>query len=215
MRYDTPTLQGFLISAAWGEDDIWDVALRYQADSQSFRFAAGIGYYDDREENFKDFKGSASLIHVPTGLYLSGAGGLRDAEASVLSESSVAYFHYLQAGISRRWLPEGKTTLYADYGFYHNFNVGELLQVSPAGEPVVWGTLSETEVLRWGFGIEQAFDAAGLLLYGQAHHYEAEIIGFPCDNPNAPNGCGGDPSNLQSLPTKPWSAVVVGARIRF
>lgn len=124
VRYDTPALYGFLLSAAWGEDDIWDVALRYQGDGQSFRFVAGIGYYDDREQNFRDVKGSASVIHVPTGLYLSTAGGIRDAEASVSSESGLAHFHYLQAGISRRWISEGKTTVYADYGFYHNFNVG-------------------------------------------------------------------------------------------
>ncbi len=218
VRYDTPMLAGFVLSGAWGENDIWDVALRYQAAAGDFRFAAGVGFMDDRERDFKDVRGSASLIHNPTGLYVSAAGGIRDDDVSVLSAHDTAHFHYGQAGISKQWLPYGKTTIYADYGFYKNFNVGELLRVDPqSGTLVIWGTLSRTEVVRWGAGIEQAFDDSGLLLYAQAHRYEATIIGFPCDaNPqNFPNNCGGDPSNLVELPTEPWVAFLTGARIKF
>ena len=91
------------------------------------------------------------------------------------AQTDQAHFHYLQLGISKQWLPYGKTTLYADYGLYKNFNVGNLLKadlVNP-GNLVIWGTLAETEVRRWGFGVEQSFDDRGLLLYAQAHHYEA------------------------------------------
>lgn len=218
VRYDTPMLGGFVLSGAWGENDIWDVALRYQAMGAGFRFGAGLGFMDDRERGFKDVRGSASLIHDQTGLYVSVAGGVRDDDVSVLSAHDTAFFHYGQVGISKQWLPYGKTTLFADYGLYKNFNVGDLLRVDPqSGALVIWGTLSRTEVVRWGAGIEQAFDDTGLLLYAQAHRYEATIIGFPCDaNPgNFPNNCGGDPSNLVELPTEPWVAVMTGARIKF
>lgn len=218
VRYDTPTLFGFVLSGAWGENDIWDVALRYQKEWSGFRFAAGFGFMDDRERDYSDLRGSASLLHTPTGLYFSGSAGLRDDDASTLSAHGQAHFHYAQLGIRRQWLPFGDTTFYADYGFYRNFNVGELLRVDPqTGDLVIWGTLAQTEVQRWGFGLEQAFDAAGLLLYAQAHHYDVKIVGFPCDaNPSQfANNCGGDPANLVQLPTRPWSGVVVGARIRF
>ncbi|MFM9850687.1 MAG: porin [Hyphomicrobiaceae bacterium] len=218
VRYDTPMLAGFVLSGAWGENDIWDVALRYQASAVGFRFAAGAGFMDDRERDFKDVRGSASLIHNETGLYVSVAGGIRDDDVSVLSAHDTAFFHYGQVGISKQWLPYGRTTIFADYGLYKNFNVGELLRVDPhTGALVIWGTLSQTEVVRWGAGIEQAFDDTGLLLYAQAHRYEATIIGFPCDaNPgNFPNNCGGDPSNLVELPTEPWVAFITGARIKF
>ncbi len=218
VRYDTPMLAGFVLSGAWGENDIWDVALRYQATAAGFRFAAGAGFMDDRERHFKDVRGSASLIHDQTGLYVSAAGGIRDDDVSVLSAHDTAFFHYTQIGVSKQWLPYGKTTFFADYGYYQNFNVGELLRVDPqTGSLVIWGTLSQTEVVRWGGGIEQAFDDTGLLLYAQAHRYEATIVGFPCDaNPgNFPNNCGGDPSNLVELPTKPWAAFMTGARLKF
>jgi hypothetical protein len=219
VRYDTPMMKGVILSAAAGEDGVWDVAARYQADWSSFRFAAGVGYMDDPGVRFRDVRGSASLIHEPTGLYASVAGGLRDDDISILSANGQAHFHYVQLGISRRWLPFGKTTLYADYGLYKNFNVGNLLQanlVSP-GELVIWGTLSETEVLRWGFGAEQAFEKSGLLLYAQAHHYQATVKGFPCF-PTVPAPTPGDcglSTTLQELPTKPWFGFVAGVRIRF
>jgi len=217
VRYDTPIMNGFLLSAAAGHDGVWDVAVRYQADWRPFRFAAGVGYMDNSDRRFRDVRGSASLIHDPSGLYLSVAGGVRDDDISDLS--GLAHFHYVQLGISKQWLPFGKTTLYADYGLYKNFNVGHLLQadlLSP-GNLVIWGTLAETEVQRWGFGAEQAFDDRGLLVYAQAHHYDARIVGYPCSTipPPSPDQCGGDPNNLAVLPTKPWFGFVAGVRIRF
>jgi hypothetical protein len=218
VRYDAPAFLGFVLSTAVGERDGWDVALRYQADWQAFRFAAGVGYSDDREAQLTEAKGAASLLHNPTGLYTSVAGGLREDDHSSIIGRPPAYFHYTQVGISKKWLPYGTTTAYGDFGTYKNFNVGELLRVDPhTNELVIWGTLSETSVVRWGYGLEQSFDDAGLLLYAQAHHYEPRIVGFPCDpNPNQfPNHCGGDPNNLVTLPMRPWSGYVLGARIRF
>jgi predicted porin len=219
VRYDTPLMKGVFLSAAWGENGVWDVGARYQTEWGPFRFAGGVGYMDDPERSFRDIKGSASLIHDPTGLYASVAGGVRDDETSPLSANGLAHFHYIQLGISKQWLPYGKTTLYADYGLYKNFNVGRLLQadlVNP-GQLVIWGTLAETEVQRWGIGAEQSFDKSGLLVYAQAHHYQARVVGFPCDIVPAPSpeACGGDPTNLAVLPTKPWFGFVAGVRIRF
>ncbi len=220
-RYDTPLMNGVILSSALGDNGIWDVAARYQTAWSSFRFAAGLGYMDNPDRRFRDLRGSASLIHDPTGLYASVAGGVRDDDISPLGANGLAHFHYVQLGVSKRWLPYGKTTLYADYGLYKNFNVGNLLRadltIPGPDNLVIWGTLADTEVLRWGFGAEQSFDDRGLLVYAQAHHYQARVVGFPCDIVPAPSpqACGGDPSNLAVLPTKPWIGFVAGARIRF
>ena len=216
-RYDTPLMGGFVFSAAWGNDNIWDIAARYKTERNGFHLVAGVGYMDNPEHSYRELKGSASLMHEPSGLYVSLAGGVRDN--SIDSANGLAHFNYAQLGISKQWLPYGKTTFYADYGLYKNFSVGNLLQADLAnqGELMIWGMLAETEVRRWGFGAEQSFDATGLLLYAQAHHYEARVIGYPCDTVPAPSPetCGGDPNNLAALPTKPWFGFVTGARIRF
>jgi hypothetical protein len=78
VRYDSPVLWGFVLSAAAGENDVYDVALRYSGEWNSLRFAAGAGYMDSLEDNFADWRGSASLMHMPTGLYVSVAGSARD-----------------------------------------------------------------------------------------------------------------------------------------
>jgi hypothetical protein len=146
------------------------------------------------------------------------AGGVREDDRSSIIGRPLAHFQYVQAGVSKKWLPYGNTTVYGDFGTYKNFNVGELLSVDPhTNQLVIWGTLSETTVVRWGYGLEQAFDESGLLIYAQAHHYDPKIVGFPCDpNPSQfPNQCGGDPNNLVTLPMRPWSGYVLGMRVRF
>ncbi|HEY7550375.1 MAG TPA: porin [Hyphomicrobiaceae bacterium] len=220
VRYDTPVLAGVMLSTAWN-NDVWDAALRYQKGSGGFRFAGGAGYMRDDAFRFEDVRGSASLIHDATGLYASGAGGWRNAAQTVPVNGDDAWFYYAQLGISRQWFSPGKTTFYVDRGLYRNFNVGEILSINPdTKDEVAWGTLVDTEVHRWGFGVEQAVDSANLLLYAQAHFYDPTLVGFPCTfdpDPKNPGKtvCGGDPSQTTKLPAASWQGFVVGARIQF
>src|SRR4029077_11525452 len=47
LRYDSPTLAGFVLSASIGEaGDYWGVMLRYAGEFSAFRVEAGIGYED-------------------------------------------------------------------------------------------------------------------------------------------------------------------------
>lgn len=84
VRYDTPSLKGLTLSAAWGEDDIQDAALRYKGEAGDFKIAFGLGYYvstddnpepspDDGRLEIRETKGSGSILHVPTGLFASAA----------------------------------------------------------------------------------------------------------------------------------------------
>ena len=93
--------------------------------------------------------------------------------------------------------------------------IGELPGVV-SGTTAAGGALADTEVRRWGFGIEQVVDAAALLIHAQAHFYAPTIIGFPCGPAPFPaKGCGGDPKNTTKLPAEPWQGFVTGARILF
>jgi hypothetical protein len=51
VRYVAPTFAGFTASAAWGEDDFVDAALRYAAEFSGVRVAAGIGVQDWTDGN--------------------------------------------------------------------------------------------------------------------------------------------------------------------
>ncbi len=44
IQYRTPTVAGFTLGASFGEDNYWDVALRYAGEFNGVRIAGGIGY---------------------------------------------------------------------------------------------------------------------------------------------------------------------------
>lgn len=211
VRYDSPAIYGFVLSAAAGENDVWDVALRYRADWNSIRLAAGVGYMDAEEYEFQDVRGSASFMHMPTGLYLSVAGGVRDDESAVLGSGDGSTFYFTQLGMKRQFLPYGHTTFYGEFGNYKDYTVGQLLKVAitPGQDYGPWGKVTDSEVRRWGAGVEQSFDAAATVLYAQYHRYEADIAGMPMKTG------GGGWDDVKSLPVDPWSAVVLGARVQF
>jgi len=95
VRYDSPILRGFTFSASWGENDQWDVALRFARDFGRIRLAGGVGYLENREEEaftfgwpsggdgdptnstgntvVRDIKGSASILDQHTGLFATAA----------------------------------------------------------------------------------------------------------------------------------------------
>jgi hypothetical protein len=212
VRYDSPSIFGFVLSTAVGENDVWDVALRYSGEWNSIRLAAGVGYMDADEYQFNDVRGSASMMHVPTGLYLSVAGGIRDDESAVVDTGKTARFYFAQLGIKRQILPYGATTFYGELGRYSDYTVGHFLQADllSDGGYANWGRVTDSEVRRWGVGVEQSFDSAATVLYAQYHHYEADIAGV-----TMPTTEGGDFGPVQSLPVEPWDAVVLGARVQF
>jgi hypothetical protein len=93
IRYDSPTIGGFVASASIGEaGDYWGVMLRYAGEFSGFRIAAGIGYenaYDKRtadgtaagpanlgdpalDGEVKAWGAGLSVLHVPSGLFAQG-----------------------------------------------------------------------------------------------------------------------------------------------
>ena len=90
IRYDSPTIAGFTLSAAWGQDDRYDVGLRYAGEFSGLRLVAAVGYGWDRSEELSgdasvistvnsdtgtqdktELQASMSAWHVPTGIFLN------------------------------------------------------------------------------------------------------------------------------------------------
>jgi predicted porin len=153
VRYDSPTIAGFVASASWGDDDYVDVALRFTKEFNSIKFAAAIAYAEDETENgdFSQVIGSASIMHVPTGLFVSASAGERDFDTDVN-----ASFWYAKGGIEKKWLPYGTTTLYGEYGQFNDI------------------TIEDTEADLWGVGIVQHVDSAAMDFYAQARFWNID-----------------------------------------
>ncbi len=226
VMYQTPTLAGFTLQAAVAEDNYWDVALRYAGEFGGFRLAGGIGYQEDTEFNTRNFsnsfdaalgstvicdsncagkatelKGSASVLHVPTGLFVTGAAGRREWEnlqrvnanagtGAITSINGIpngdAMFWYLSGGISQNFFGIGRTVLYGEYGENSDF----LTQLRE--------TVSDSDSTMWGIGITQHVDAAAMEVFATYKNFSGE---YTENNAKV---------NVQDL-----GMVLVGTRINF
>ena len=227
IRYDTPTFAGFKLSAAWGEDDIWNVALRYAGEFGAFRVAAGVGYGEQLENDeecaefdgqnstaqCEEYGGSVSVMHTPTGLFVTGAYGHRedDSRARRIREEIAAgnitrgddenEFWMIQAGIEQKWISLGKTTV---FGGYHDRDAGT--PVTNGGANLLFANddgvnnfrIIDAKVEMWEVGLNQEISAAAMDLYLQYKNYEADIT-----------TTGG------KLATEDWQTVIGGSRIKF
>jgi hypothetical protein len=203
VRYDTPTFAGFSASAAWGEDDIWDVALRYAGELHGFKVAAAIAYGDNSGGNFGNifvsnsggapgyasatagaddtdyFQAGLYLQHIGTGLWILGNYGHLNLDDSSAFDDNETW--YVKAGIRRNWNHLGATVLYGEYD-HSELNGG-------SGDGI--------EHEFWGLGAVQEIDAAAMSLWLSYRQFSAD-------------GYGGADANLQD-----FDMVKFGALINF
>jgi hypothetical protein len=182
-RYDSPTWAGFSMSTSYGEDDMWDVAVKYAADWNSVKFSAAAGYTQITDEGcFAGGKRQAGGSGC--GLVLQGGGGepfqnqRRDADI-------------FQVGASVMHVPTGLFV----YGLYQkeenngtqwtgfNFKSGAFTN-SAANENDVWYIKA---------GIKKAWMPAGAtVLFGEWGQYNDQFTGLcalPGNNPGQGATC--------------------------
>jgi len=84
VKWISPTLGGFSVSGSVSSEDAYDAALRYAGEFGAIRVAAGVGYRHDQgpealggpfDENVKTWAGSGSVMHTPSGLFVSSSYG--------------------------------------------------------------------------------------------------------------------------------------------
>lgn len=196
IRYDSPSIYGFIISADWGDNDYWDVTARFAKEWNSIKIAAAIGYQSFEQnsgntngdvsngESYTALTGSVSVMHVPTGLFVNFGAG----EKELKDTDDDSSFIFVQAGIERKWLPYGATTIYGQYG--------EFTDVLSTNSTNFHG--SSSDATEWGFGVVQHFDSAALDIYAQATFWDL------------------DASNTgEAQITDEFSTIMIGAKIDF
>lgn len=246
VRYDSPRFMGFAASAAWGDDDFWDVALRYAHDGKLFRIAGAFGYYENRAEDFdsfgwppggdnepnnggtvvREYKGSLSVMHVPTGLFASGAylhrefsgldpgmltfacftspdaADIRNIAGVPCTNRPDFDYYWLNAGIRRDFFGIGWTSIYGEYGRSEDAVTGLNVSVASAGGGDIDYVTSST-MHMWGVGIVQHISAAQMDLFFSYRRMSAEVRGLE------PTG------DTVVAPIEDVDLFLAGSRIRF
>lgn len=233
IRYDSPTFAGFQLQAHWGEDDIWGTALRYAGQLGDFKVAAGIGYgeMNERDEEClseagiqnlggglvtqgskcRDLGMSASVMHKPTGLFVTGVYGIRwdegrdaalRAGAAPLAnlagagDSEELSMWHIQAGVEQKWVSLGKTTI---FGGYHQREAGFAVRDNNGNRN---GNIVDFEFDMWEVGFNQEIANAAMNIYIHYKSYDADVT------TNVAGVAG-------SIDTEDWSTVIVGSLIKF
>ncbi len=122
IRYDSPTIAGFILSASWGYDgdsedlEELDLALRMKHTIGDFKVAGGIAYFQQDENtgttDVDNLSGSISVYHVPTGLNVTFAAG--DSDDNSATDDDFTYW-YIKGGIKQKVFPVGATAFSVDY----------------------------------------------------------------------------------------------------
>ena len=162
-----------------------------------------------------DIKGSASILHVATGLFLTGAAGNREIEGSSTPPPLLAHyrgpdlqFWYLAGGISQNFFGYGKTVLFGEY----SESKGGLAQTNfLAGTGTHCSTPNATSncdstVTHWGLGMTQHIDAAAMEVFIAYKNYSLDTQGFTGTSVTL---------NIATLAVSDFQTVIVGTRINF
>jgi predicted porin len=111
VRYDSPTIAGFTGTAAWGEDDIWDVALTYKGDIGDFSVLARAGYGQSNDPGTQIGTAVSPSTGVPTSY---DVGGTTCISSSTTSASTPPK----GIGFNCSWEGAGATILHKPTGLF-------------------------------------------------------------------------------------------------
>jgi predicted porin len=179
VKYETPEFAGFTASASWGEDDYWDLALRYAGEFGGFKLAAGIGYLKmtdgpetkmecpsrggglvSHDEDCHQLGGSVSVLHEASGLFVNFGAGVKTDD--VLHETQFFVggprpdnedtFWAVQAGIEKKFFPLGKTTIYGEYYDYDGSAQNRALSADDPVNP--FGGPGGSQAAFWDTGMQ-------------------------------------------------------------
>jgi hypothetical protein len=254
IRYDTPEFWGFIGSWSWGEDDIWSAALRFTKETDNWKIGAGYAYEDFTDElvnaggggvpfqgfnrGMKEWAGSFSVLHTPSGLWIWGANSNSQdddigAEGFLTGRAPpVMHAYDISGGLHREFFAAGKTTIWGGHTWDFD-GIGSFTRTTvPAAEAgtgssySVWngrvaanripGIAFDTEITgsettKWYIGVDQAIDSAALNLYMAYQHITPEISLVTNNLADSPK------SDIKSVPIRlgHFDVFWMGGRIQF
>jgi hypothetical protein len=191
MKWTSPTLQGFVVSASVTETlkesstlapvppahnsngRIIGVDLKYANEFNGVRVAWGIGYetLNDSETpaaaspDVETWGTSLALLHTATGLFLQGDYVSKEVSIGAVAPTSREADRWnIQGGVMRNFFGIGNTSLYAEYGRGEGW-LEVNRTVATAAINTGFDAAIDSKYKVWGVGVVQNVDAAAMELY--------------------------------------------------
>ena len=185
IRYDTPNVKGFSASVAWGEDDFFDTAARWEGKLGDFSATVRLSYQrfsDGFDPQYRCTQGGpgntsqlcttyiagAGFLHNPSGLFLSGAYGERHYERPDFPDSD---FWRVKGGIKKGFISLGATSV---YGEYYRANTGTTKGTAITPDSGI-SIIDKSSLNVVGAGIVQWINAAHMQLYAGYRNYSLDV----------------------------------------
>jgi len=156
IRYDTPTYEGLSAAAAWGEADVWDVALAYTKTFGDFDVLARVGYGQSNNPG--------TQLSGPLGTYVTGG------TACISSSTTTASLPNFRCD----WGGAAATIMHKPTGLFVFGGWGK--QHIDTGNPTTENQLVEPDSTTWFIqpGIEQKWISLGKTnIFGEYRHDDA------------------------------------------
>lgn len=178
VRYDAPTFAGFTFSASWGEDDYWDVTLRYAGEFSGVKMAFATSYAEMTDEDIlgvgiekqndnQYFQIGGMVKHLASGLWVHATYGKNFIDSGPNHREVPDIEHwYVKAGWTTKFSELGNTHFYGEYSNYADgFRSGVLINGA---------LLADSNADRWGIGAVQEIDAASMSLFAKWRRHEGD-----------------------------------------
>jgi predicted porin len=206
--YWSPDWAGFSVSVGYFEDYDWSAAARYKKQwAETWEIGAGIGFeelLDERLQNggggnagfrrdLDEWGGSASIKHLPTGLYAFSAFTVSNnydsntLGAGVFTGTSDPQMTAWdsQIGVQRKLFASGDSSIFGGFVNIHDgVGAGTFLGSIPPNRLIVADTFANvpinTEITganvdKWYLGFDQALDSANMHLYAVFEHLTPDV----------------------------------------
>lgn len=187
VRYDSPEFAGFNVVTTWGEDDVWGVTLNYKGTLGDFDLLGKVGYAETTDEAIRctpkagdedcqTWGISGSALHKPTGLYIFAGysenhDNNRKAAFGNPSADETDTLLYVQAGLERKWIDLGKTTVFGNY----RHDDGGAGRTGSVLVPATLVDIAGSDIDFWGAGVVQKIEAAAMDLYVTYTHADGDF----------------------------------------
>ncbi|MDD9926550.1 MAG: porin [Rhodospirillaceae bacterium] len=156
IRYDTPKFSGFQVTMSHGNEDAWDVALRYGGSFGGVKVKAAIAHWDTESINGNSGVNGSMSVLLPMGLSLT-VGAAEQSDDRFGGRDDDTDWRYAKVGYRFKGSELGETRLFADYS-----------QNNDAGT-------ANAESTYWGFGVVQIIEPLGAELYAVYHNFELDL----------------------------------------